>query len=264
MKKQPLKTWEDFEEELVEINKKTKVLQQEKKRSRMEYPLFRGHSDSGWHLESTLDRIQKRISLSDYCRITKFVHEHVATCTGRRWDLDTKVPLGGIDLPAYEFMAYLRHNGFPSPLVDWTRSPYIAAYFAFGNIYSKAEDVAIFVHKGTGLSGQQPHIWILGPTIATDRKHYLQQSQYSVCVKEQDGDIYFANHEDVEDDIEEENVLTKYTIPMSEREKVLRELDSMNITAYSLFDSEPSLMETLAIREICFEKWDRLLASENE
>jgi hypothetical protein len=51
---------------------------------------------------------------------------------------------------------------------------------------------------------------------------------------------------------EDQDWLYKYTIPASEREKVLRKLDKYNINAYSLFGSEESLMETLALREIFF------------
>jgi FRG domain len=34
-------------------------------------------------------------------------------------------------LPAYDLLIYTRHHGFPSPLLDWTRSAYIAAFFTF-------------------------------------------------------------------------------------------------------------------------------------
>jgi len=276
MKEKTLESWEDFERELVAIDEKTKVLRR-KVGHHMEHPLYRGVSDSKYHLESTLDRIRKEMSFSEYRRIMKRVNKHVATCTGKKWKLvenvdhveaerckviklrDIKLPI-----PNYEFMAYLRHNGFPSPLVDWTESPYIAAFFAFRNVSSKAKDVSIFVHMGQFFYGQDPCICILGPTIVTDHKHYLQQSQYSICYREINGEIYYANHEDAKEYVEEQTILTKYTIPISEREKVLRKIDSMNITAYSLFGSESSLMETLAIREISFEKWDCLLASQNE
>jgi hypothetical protein len=43
----------------------------------------------------------------------------------------------------------------------------------------------------------------------------------------------------------------KFTIPAAERPKVLRLLDAYNLNAFSLFGSEESMMETLAIREFC-------------
>src|SRR4030043_166936 len=66
IKEETLNSWEDFEKELVTINERAKVLQQEGKLSRMEYPLFRGVSDSEYHIETTLDRIKKEMSFSDY------------------------------------------------------------------------------------------------------------------------------------------------------------------------------------------------------
>jgi hypothetical protein len=45
-------------------------------------------------------------------------------------------------------------------------------------------------------------------------------------------------------------VLWRFVIPSTERAKVLRRLDRLNLNAYSLFGSEESLMETLAFREI--------------
>jgi len=251
----PLNTWEDFERELVKINENTEAMYREGTLSRALYPLFRGVKDNGYHLKSTLDRIQEGMSFSRYLEIIKIVREHIATCTGKKWDLEeTKEPihLGSLMLQPshYEFMAYLRHNEFPSPLIDWTKSPYVAAYFAFRDVYSKAEHVSIFVYRGDIMLGGSPSMWILGPSIKTSRTHYLQQSEYSMCFREENGEKYFATHEDVEEDVEEQDVLIKYTIPVSERTKVLRKLDSMNITAYSLFDSDTSLMETMALREL--------------
>ncbi|MHC4488666.1 MAG: FRG domain-containing protein [Planctomycetota bacterium] len=291
MKEKTLKSWEDFEQTLTEIKKETKKLREQAFTIVYE-PLFRGVSNSKYHLESTLDRIQKEMSVDHYKKIVKIVHKHVETCTGKKLKLSEKIFFEeGLESREYEFMAYLRHNGFPSPLIDWTKSPYIAAFFAFRDIYSEANHkkdnvfsvecpvfrditkyVSIFVYReycgmGKRWSGQEPRIHNIGFTIVTDRKHYLQQSGYTFCVKPKNetGKLVFANHESVpfHEDIRQGDLI-KYNVPVSEQSKVLGKLDSMNITAYSLFGSESSLMETLAMREICFEKWDRFLASKNK
>jgi hypothetical protein len=258
MKEKTLKSWEEFEGELVRINEETISLR-EKTQRHVDYPLFRGHSSSKWPLESTLDRIQKGMSAYDYYRIIESVHKHVGTCTGKKWVLNTGSKIFGFKLRSPEFLAYLRHNEFPSPLTDWSRSPYIAAYFAYRDIFSSRQPddshISIFVFrefagKGKSLWGHEPHILTLGPTIVTHRNHYLQQSEYLFCVKDESKDkTVFANYESVPPR-ENQDVLVKYSIPISEQQKVLKELDAMNITAYSLFNSEPSLMETLALREI--------------
>jgi len=265
MKATPLAYWEEFEEAALRAISETAEMK-DQMGGHVDYPLFRGVHDSTKPLQSSLDRLGKALSLSEYYRVIKVIHKHVETVTGRKWDLDTKVPLEtGFDLPAYEFMAYLRQNGFPSPLLDWTRSPYIAAFFAFGDIHHERMDeeyVSIFMFRelcgnGKGWAPHEPHIHALGPCIATCRTHYLQQSQYSICVQREGEETYFANYEDVaygDQDEDEQDVLVKYNIPASEQIKVLRRLDSMNITAYSLFGSESSLMDTLAIRELVLER----------
>jgi hypothetical protein len=48
----------------------------------------------------------------------------------------------------------------------------------------------------------------------------------------------------------DQDVLWKFVIPAKKRLKVLTQLDKYNLNAFSLFDSEESLMETLAFREV--------------
>ena len=72
-------------------------------------------------------------SISDYFGVVRGVRPAVVSLTGRAWQLSE----GPVDEghhgppPGYEFMIYMRHHGFPSPLLDWSRSPYVAAFFAF-------------------------------------------------------------------------------------------------------------------------------------
>ena len=68
-----------------------------------------------------------------------------------------------------------------------------------------------------------------------------------------DSEWRFGNHEDVfARSNPRQDVLWRFDIPWTERLKVLKLLDSYNLNAFSLFDSEESLMETLALRELDF------------
>ena len=88
-----------------------------------------------------------------------------------------------------------------------------------------------------------------GPTVATHERHYSQQCEYTICKKPIGGHYFYCDHEEAIDDRRtEQDVMTKYVVPISERERFLRKLDLMNISAYSLFRDESSLMQTLAYR----------------
>jgi hypothetical protein len=157
------------------------------------------------------------------------------------------------DRPAYGYMAYLRHHGFPSPLLDWSRSPYVAAYFAFANACKDSSGrVSIFVlcERNFKVSGNQMDVVnIFGPYVKTHRRHVLQQSQYTVCLSFHN-EWRFESYDSVFDKGPRQQAFCwKFTIPVTERSKVLALLDEYNLNAFSLFGSEEHLMETLATRE---------------
>jgi hypothetical protein len=233
--------------------------------------LFRGQPDSAWQLTTTLERyVDRPVSMYQYYRALYRTSPQVETFTGENWE-KTLIPLREYDqwtssdksplqvsgdFPGYAYFVYLRHHGFPSPLLDWTRSPYVAAYFAFREPRPLESRVAIFAfcewimgHKT--FSGDQPFITGLHPYVRGQRRHFQQQSQYTVCARRRDDTLWYACHEDTFA-LKEPNqdVLQKITIPASERMLVLRRLEQYNINAFSLFGSEESLMETMALREI--------------
>jgi len=88
-----------------------------------------------------------------------------------------------------------------------------------------------------------------GQYVKTDRRHVLQQSDYTLCFNFDD-ECRFERYDKVFDEgHRQQGICWKFTIPVSEQKKVLKLLDEFNVNAFSLFGSEESLMEMLAVRE---------------
>jgi len=262
MEQVDLSSWEEFEERLKKL--------EEGAPRRSSFLLFRGQATHSWHLATTLERyVPKHMSLKGYYKTIHAVKPKIETFTGAKWSILTPTKyekwLGKHDMyvsiqnfPGLEYMIYLRHHGFPSPLLDWTRSPYIAAYFAFRGAAEAGERVAIFAFREVAggakeLTREKPHIEILGSNIRSHQRHFLQQSEYSICLVYEADTWFFTNHELVcGDEQSEQDMLWKFTLPVSERSKVLRMLDGYNLNSFALFASEEALMETMAMRELYF------------
>ncbi len=99
---------------------------------------------------------------------------------------------------------------------------------------------------------REPIVRGLGPYAVTHKRHYAQQCEYSICEQRVDGKHVYGSHEIATfgDSSSDLGPVKKYTLPASERGRVLDHLERMNVTAFSLFGSEKTLMETLAYREI--------------
>ena len=232
--------------------------------------IYRGQSDASWHLDTSLERVVgKNMGMVSYFAMIKEIQPEIETFTNNTWIQTENEYIEWLgnpnlrmrDIPDVEYMAYLRHHGYPSPLLDWSYSPYIAAYFAFREITNKAKYVAIFSYQlpmdMLSLSSD-PTIFPLYNSPRTNRRHYLQQSMYTLCCAQNDQGIYYASHEDVYSQKRGEfysgPYVTKYILPASEREAALMSLETYNINAYSLIGTEESLLETLFLREYAIKK----------
>ncbi len=272
MKKEYLNTWEEFEDYISQLNERRSNQIRDTDHFILEY-LFRGQSNSNWNLETTLERFTGELFLlEEYDRILRATKPQVEALTGLTWDeipsfidylgKERLVPPG--PLPDSAYSVYLRHHGFPSPLLDWTKLPYIAAYFAFRDNSSKAMNASIYVYcehpkklksRSSNKSNITTEINVLGPNVLSHPRHSRQKSQYTICTKYCNNKHSYARHEDVfAENKEDQDKLLKFYIPISERDKILNKLAQRNINAYSLFGSEESLMETLSFKEILFRK----------
>ena len=213
--------WEQFEDQLRELQ------EQYPKRGSL---LFRGLDDHSFTLSTTLERQgQQGMSFLQYYRLISVVKPQIESFVGTKWDVRTypeyrkwlRPIKHGIELfteiQAYGYMVYLRHHGFPSLLLDWTASPYVAAYFAFRGAFrgidesqqqehhEKRVTICVYCKSPNGsTSGScvRPEIYDLGPDVRTHRRHFLQQSRYTVCiVRRQNGASdytwHYAPHEEV-------------------------------------------------------------------
>ncbi|MEW6536634.1 MAG: FRG domain-containing protein [Candidatus Auribacterota bacterium] len=260
-------TWEDFLDHYKQL-KELKENQKKETDSFVDKPLFRGQANAEWILQTTLERYtKKKLTVDEYFRKIYLVNNYIATCTGKKWDLSdlAEEHWSLFEKPrTLEFITYLRQNGFPSPFLDWTYSPYIAIFFAIKHCLRESyEEFAVFAYFGMFgaakmSTSEAPYIQTLGNAIASDRKHYLQQCAYSFCLDSSKRVIgnkwkstFFANHEDsFSKNTRQQDVLFKFILPGCEAPKILEILDEMNINEYSLFESEPALMSTLAQRHL--------------
>jgi hypothetical protein len=275
MKIKNVKSWDHFIEKLDHLKKIRNSLVAETPASVSEI-IFRGQPNWKWRLQTTLERLAcENVGLSDYYAIVSFIKPKIESVTGKIWPIPSRekfkqwcdqqksaLILPFQPFPAYEYLAYLRHHGFPSPLLDWTKSPYIAAYFAMTPqpIAKKASIFAFIEYVGTKVCDiNGPVIQTAGPLVRTHKRHYLQQSRYTICTQGQGLSLSYANHERVIlQKSGRQDLLWRIDIPITERKVFLTNLEVMNINSFSLFETEDKLMEHLYISEVLSSNMDKL------
>jgi|SRR5215831_3621772 len=111
--------------------------------------MFRGHAELGWHLSSTLERALSLPPQNVTIDGRVFDKPHLRMIAGDNWysnecqhilERFTKnasgLPTFKEDAPEISKWLIGRHYGLHSPYLDWTASPFVAAFFALEKVYN--------------------------------------------------------------------------------------------------------------------------------
>ena len=207
--------------------------------------IYRGQSDSEWRLKTTLERSGMMKHLGDlelyFNHIIPIIQYEIEIWENRKYNLENPEQMA-------QFLAYLQHNSFPTPLLDWTYSPYMAAFFAFDQIdyfRPQCDTVAIYCFdqsewlktykQVTTFKDKNEHVSIIAPSVVGNNKLKIQQ-----------GLFMFTNVSEIESHItyhgkDGKKFLNKYIISVSEKKTVANDLRLMNINSIQLFQSTESV-----------------------
>ncbi|MDP2939249.1 MAG: FRG domain-containing protein [Candidatus Omnitrophota bacterium] len=218
---------------------------------------YRGQADAKWELQTTFHReaVVSVITLDTYLNdILPRVHYYICAWHNEIINLQDPNEFGS-------FLALLQHHGFPTPLLDWTLSPYIAAYFAFREVNDKLPQVDhvkiyIFDFQVWTTTFQQlldlretkiAYVSVLFPYARFNPRIIHQMGTYTVTNQPDMGAYILKRSQEVNKDF-----LRSFTFSVKERTKVMRELNLMGINEMALFPGLEGVCHTM--REWFFSK----------
>jgi hypothetical protein len=188
--------------------------------------LFRGLRDHEWELVSSFDRlfpdIEDRQSVFDEL-LDAFREE----CEG---DVPSAILADEVELQSLG-----QHHGLPTRLLDWTESPYVAAFFALSDAlvdrHRGDKQAAIWaLHRSAPVWSRSSGVEVLQPRTAGNPRLRNQAGRFTLAR------MPFRSLEQyVESSSSKQLALTQFFFPASEAERGLAELAMMGIHHARLF-----------------------------
>jgi len=200
--------------------------------------IYRGQSSSEWRLAPSLDRALAKIGKSDDKRIRAIHLERLKfAARGRRGSNPAKLESEN------DWWALGQHNGLVTPLLDWTSSPYVAAYFAFApDTEEGAQRRVVFALSRGAARMANAQLLAKDGAAAETLEFFRPLSDENPRLVSQGGLFTRApDGVDIESWVQKHRVdqpkvdLFRIEIPESERITFLRNLNRMNINHLTLF-----------------------------
>jgi FRG domain len=227
-------TWPDFKEYVRKLDPRTNV--------------FRGQSKP-YRLATSFHRTSRKDLYTYLSQDVNILHRALTARTKHIFDLNRPQELGA-------FLNLAQHHGFPTPLLDWTYSPYVAAYFAFSDASNETYlegNVRIFILDRIMLERNSPQIQAL--TFVMPHLSILEAlSIENERATPQQGLLTVTNAHDIERFVHEIEIakgikiLQAIDLPRSLASEVLAELRLMGITRSAMFPGIDSICDDLRER----------------
>jgi hypothetical protein len=144
-------------------------------------------------------------------------------------------------------LSHLRHYGLPSPLLDWSKSWYVALFFAFSEMPKEAKKAAIYIHlpplkrEPGQLFKAAPGIHRVIPGCNPNRRHFDQKCVHTISIQLHENKESFVPHEEAACG----SFIAKIEILAPERDYIMKRLSDMGISRYKLYGDEDSLVKDL-------------------